>query len=180
MSAFNVKAHWDAEARVWWAESDDVPGLVAEAGSHDQLVADLHQIIPELLALNKPALEKAKISVCIISDQIEEVSYIQMPATFDREVLDILKDNGCYLIRTSGRHPIYYKPYQQYKLSSPDRHQKPSHRERNPEANRSCETFLTLTGYDRSGGLAVCVASTASVSASISSSRTSYPHRLAT
>jgi hypothetical protein len=44
MSAFNVKAHWDTEARVWWAESDDVPGLVAEAESHDQLVADLHQI----------------------------------------------------------------------------------------------------------------------------------------
>jgi len=28
-----VKAFWDSDARVWVAESDDVPGLITEAWS---------------------------------------------------------------------------------------------------------------------------------------------------
>jgi predicted RNase H-like HicB family nuclease len=49
---YRILAHWDAEARVWWAESADVKGLVAEADTLDELVADLHAIVPELLTLN--------------------------------------------------------------------------------------------------------------------------------
>jgi predicted RNase H-like HicB family nuclease len=48
----NVWADWDAEARVWVAASDDVPGLVAEAASLDELFCELQTLIPELLALN--------------------------------------------------------------------------------------------------------------------------------
>jgi len=48
----NVRAHWDADARVWVALSDDVPGLVAEASSLDELFSELQTLIPELLALN--------------------------------------------------------------------------------------------------------------------------------
>ena len=47
-----VRAFWDDEAKVWVAESDDVPGLVAEALSVDQLVEKLKTLIPELLAEN--------------------------------------------------------------------------------------------------------------------------------
>jgi len=32
-----------------------------------------------------------------------------MGATFTRDVLKILADNGCSYVRT-GRHPIYYSP----------------------------------------------------------------------
>jgi predicted RNA binding protein YcfA (HicA-like mRNA interferase family) len=32
-----------------------------------------------------------------------------MVATFDRELLKILKENGCVHVR-DGRHPIYYSP----------------------------------------------------------------------
>ncbi len=46
MEAFKVRAHWDADARVWWAESDDVPGLVAEAETSDGLLVELRHIIP--------------------------------------------------------------------------------------------------------------------------------------
>ena len=49
---FQVRALWDDEAKVWVAESDDVPGLVAEAQSVDQLVEKLKTLIPELLAEN--------------------------------------------------------------------------------------------------------------------------------
>ena len=47
-----VRAFWDEEAKVWVAESDDVPGLVTEAPSVDQLIEKLKGLIPELLAEN--------------------------------------------------------------------------------------------------------------------------------
>ena len=47
-----VRAFWDGEAKVWVAESDDVPGLVTEAESVDQLVEKLKVLIPELLECN--------------------------------------------------------------------------------------------------------------------------------
>ena len=48
----SVEARWDAEADVWVAGSDDIPGLVAEAASLDELFRELQLLIPELLALN--------------------------------------------------------------------------------------------------------------------------------
>lgn len=47
-----VNAFWDAEADVWVATSEDVPGLVTEAGSMDDLVAKLKDLIPDLLEAN--------------------------------------------------------------------------------------------------------------------------------
>lgn len=47
-----MNALWDAEAHVWVAESDDVPGLVAEAESIEALAEKLDVLIPELLEAN--------------------------------------------------------------------------------------------------------------------------------
>lgn len=47
-----VHAKWDDEAKVWVATSDDVPGLVTEAPSLDNLVPKLKAMIPELLDAN--------------------------------------------------------------------------------------------------------------------------------
>jgi predicted RNase H-like HicB family nuclease len=47
---YEIRAQWDDEAGVWVAESDDVPGLVAEADSPKVLVQKLRTLIPELLA----------------------------------------------------------------------------------------------------------------------------------
>ncbi len=52
MKSLFIRAEWDAEARVWVATSDDVPGLVAEAETEEQLLAKLHVLIPELLDAN--------------------------------------------------------------------------------------------------------------------------------
>jgi predicted RNase H-like HicB family nuclease len=49
---YEVLAQWDTEAGVWVAESEDVPGLVAEADSPNVLVQKLSTLIPELLELN--------------------------------------------------------------------------------------------------------------------------------
>jgi predicted RNase H-like HicB family nuclease len=47
-----VHAEWDAEAKVWVATSDDVPGLITEAGTVEALTEKLSVIIPELLEAN--------------------------------------------------------------------------------------------------------------------------------
>jgi predicted RNase H-like HicB family nuclease len=49
---YEVLAQWDSEAGVWVAESQDVPGLVAEAESPNGLARKLRVLIPELLELN--------------------------------------------------------------------------------------------------------------------------------
>lgn len=49
---FFVRAEWDAEAGVWVATSDDVPGLVTESTTVEALDAKLKSLVPELLEAN--------------------------------------------------------------------------------------------------------------------------------
>lgn len=67
-----VRATWDDEARVWVAESDDVPGLVLESGSMDALIERLRYAVPEMLALN--GVEKSMIQMSIVSQRLEKVA----------------------------------------------------------------------------------------------------------
>ena len=61
---FEVLARWDGEAGVWVAESEDIPGLVAEADSPNNLAQKLRILVPELLELNGvPVLRSAKYHV---------------------------------------------------------------------------------------------------------------------
>jgi predicted RNase H-like HicB family nuclease len=53
MNVYRVRAHWDEDAKVWWAESDEVPGLASEALTLEQLDENVRAIAPELLLLNK-------------------------------------------------------------------------------------------------------------------------------
>jgi len=50
--SITVSAIWDAEARVWVATSEDVPGLATEAPTVEALRAKVEAMIPELLELN--------------------------------------------------------------------------------------------------------------------------------
>jgi predicted RNase H-like HicB family nuclease len=52
MREYRVTAFWDQEASVWVAESQDVPGLVTEADTVEQLIAKLRTMVPELLEAN--------------------------------------------------------------------------------------------------------------------------------
>ncbi len=49
---FKILATWDAEASVWVATSEDVPGLATEADTQEELLAKLRIIVPELLHEN--------------------------------------------------------------------------------------------------------------------------------
>ncbi|HYU45333.1 MAG TPA: DUF1902 domain-containing protein [Terriglobales bacterium] len=56
---FEALARWDSEAGVWVAESEDIPGLVAEADSPNNLARKLRILIPELLELNGVPTDRA-------------------------------------------------------------------------------------------------------------------------
>ena len=49
---FLVRADWDADAKVWIAYSEDVPGLATGADTLEDLVEKLRVVIPELLEEN--------------------------------------------------------------------------------------------------------------------------------
>jgi hypothetical protein len=50
--AYVVNAIWDEAAGVWVATSEDVPGLVVEAATFDELDREVRALVPELLVLN--------------------------------------------------------------------------------------------------------------------------------
>ena len=52
LAKIDVKADWDAEANVWVASSDDLPRLVTEADTLEELQRKLAVMIPELLEAN--------------------------------------------------------------------------------------------------------------------------------
>ena len=47
-----VLADWDAEAGVWVATSEDIPGLATESDTLDALSEKLQHLVPELLHAN--------------------------------------------------------------------------------------------------------------------------------
>jgi len=67
-----IKAIWDEEARVWVAESEDVPGLVLESGSLDALIERLRYSVPEMLELNSSL--KRPLRLNFISQRMEQVA----------------------------------------------------------------------------------------------------------
>lgn len=72
---FQINAFWDADAAVWVATSEDVPGLATEAESFESLQQKLRLIVPELLVLNQIIAEdyKGSISFELISHARETV-----------------------------------------------------------------------------------------------------------
>ena len=49
-TAVKIRAEWDPEARVWVAESANLPGLVTEAETVELLFEKLRVMVPELLS----------------------------------------------------------------------------------------------------------------------------------
>ena len=67
-----VTAQWDNEAGVWVATSDDIPGLVTEAATLDELLKRIAAVAPELMEDNAHLLDEVThpgelLDVCILS-----------------------------------------------------------------------------------------------------------------
>lgn len=67
-----IRLTWDPEARVWIAESDDVPGLVLESGSFDALIERVRFTVPELLELN--GTTSAPVQLRMVSERCERLA----------------------------------------------------------------------------------------------------------
>ena len=73
--ALEIRAVWDDEAKVFVAESDDVPGLITEADTVSALVQKLRYLIPELLDENGyPDGDEVSFKV---TSEIEAITYRQ-------------------------------------------------------------------------------------------------------
>ncbi len=60
-----------------------------------------------------------------------------------RELVRILRANGCYLARAGkGSHEIWYSPGSNRNVTVPRSSQIPPHRQRHAQAGRPCEGFL--------------------------------------
>ena len=71
-----VTAVWDEDAQVWVAESEDVPGLITEAGTLEQLVLKLESMVPELLELNGISLgEQETVPLRILSERLISLAH---------------------------------------------------------------------------------------------------------
>ena len=68
-----VQVQWDDQARVWWATSDDVPGLVTEADSLEQLIDNVRAVTPDLLELNGSTVVAPRIAISFTAERLETV-----------------------------------------------------------------------------------------------------------
>lgn len=76
---YNIRAVWDAEAEVYVATSDDVPGLVTEAATKHELEKKLRVLVPELLELNGEAVsEGQRIPLHLVTERSKDFT---IPAT---------------------------------------------------------------------------------------------------
>jgi predicted RNase H-like HicB family nuclease len=71
---YTVRAEWDDEAAVWVATSDDVPGLVTEAETLEELITKLHVMVPEMLELNGVlgAADAGRAAFRVIAERLEQ------------------------------------------------------------------------------------------------------------
>ena len=52
MALWTIRAEYDSEAKVWWTAECDVPGLVTEADTLDQLAEKLEYMVAEMVEEN--------------------------------------------------------------------------------------------------------------------------------
>jgi hypothetical protein len=64
---YHVEARWDAEAGVFYAESD-IPGLNVEADSIAEFIDIVKDIAPDLIKANEPSSERRARSVRLEAD----------------------------------------------------------------------------------------------------------------
>lgn len=68
---YTVNSTWDNEASVWFATSEDIPGLILESGSFDALLERVRFAVPELLELNTPTTQP--LSLTFVSERHERI-----------------------------------------------------------------------------------------------------------
>ena len=73
MTLFIIQAVWDPQASVWVAESDDVPGLAAEAASLEVLRPKLLSMISDLVEENDMVIDGNEIAIHVIAHSSDKL-----------------------------------------------------------------------------------------------------------
>ncbi|MEX2650017.1 MAG: DUF1902 domain-containing protein [Alphaproteobacteria bacterium] len=77
VKTYRVRAAWDAEAGVWIATSDDVPGLCCEAETWAELIDSVRELAPDLLVLNHAAPPGARtVTLRIVAEDERAVTLV--------------------------------------------------------------------------------------------------------
>ena len=50
---FTIKYMWDADAKVWIATSEEIPGLVLDSDSLEKLLNEVALYVPEMMDINR-------------------------------------------------------------------------------------------------------------------------------
>lgn len=74
LSLILVRARWDEVAAIWVASCEDVPGLVTEADTLEELRDKVLVMIPELLEANGVMSDLAEIPVHILAEQTARIT----------------------------------------------------------------------------------------------------------
>ena len=61
MNEYIITLIWDDEASVWIAESPDIPGLILESHSFDDLIERVKIAVPELLEISGTKLPEVRL-----------------------------------------------------------------------------------------------------------------------
>ncbi|MEH0168518.1 DUF1902 domain-containing protein [Roseateles microcysteis] len=69
-----IRANWDADASVWVATSEDVPGLVTEAATVEALNSKLKSMVPELLLANDCMPANRQVTIELLARRISVVA----------------------------------------------------------------------------------------------------------
>lgn len=73
-----VRAQWDGEAKVWVATSEDIPGLVCESANLEELISEVTELAPELLAANGVvAGDGGSLPIHVMADRLELVGTVR-------------------------------------------------------------------------------------------------------
>jgi predicted RNase H-like HicB family nuclease len=75
-----VRATWDDEAKVWVAESPDLPGLITEAESLNALDAKLPGLIQDLLEDDEETKEPIDVPIEVIASYSRRVQVARRAA----------------------------------------------------------------------------------------------------
>jgi predicted RNase H-like HicB family nuclease len=70
-----VRAYWDPDAKVWWTESDDIPGLVTEASTLEKLIENILALAPDLIKLNN--VSDDEIPITVMAERVEHIKQVR-------------------------------------------------------------------------------------------------------
>lgn len=81
----HILAEWDADACVWVATSDDVPGLATESDTLEALADKLKRLVPELMQANGESVD-VEIRLSMIRKLHAEGCRIERPGNGDHDI----------------------------------------------------------------------------------------------